>query len=235
MYINGLRTRTIYETPSDWKRAPGFGLSDDGLQSTFIERNATVSRLRVIGMARGTASTVVETKEPIYGAMPRPRRAGILYRQGEECWLVNLDGQQNRKLKLAPGRIGPALWSVDGKTVLYLNYPEEKTKLHQLREFTPDTNEDKPIANTSQFVSFTRNSDSSVFVGVSASKPSPHILLLLRVTRRELTLAEHHASDPNSVVVAFSPNSQRLFYQTDRQRKPAIFMMAIDRFVENTE
>ena len=116
--------------------------------------------------------------------------------------------------------------------MLYLSYPEDKTKLHQLREYTPDTNEDKLIASTSQFVNFTRNADSSVFVGVSASKASPHILLLLRVTRRELTVAEHHAADPSSVVVVFSPNSQRLFYQTDRQCKSAIFMMAVDRFVD---
>ena len=229
------RTRTIYEVPAGWKRVPGFGLSDDGLQSVIIERNNDVSRLRVIGMQRGVASTVLESKEPIRDAMPRPRRAGILYRQGDDCWLVNFDGQQNRKLKLAPGVLGPALWSVDGKTVLYLSYPEDKTKLRQLREYTPDTNEDKLIANTSQFVNFSRNADSSVFVGVSTSKASPHILLLLRVTRRELTIAEHHATDPSSVVVVFSPNSQRLFYQTDRQGKSAIFMMAVDRFVENTE
>lgn len=231
----GQRTRTIYEVPTGWKRAPGFGLSSDGLQSVISERNNDVSRLRVIGMSRGAVSTVLESKEPIRDAMPRPRRAGILYRQGDECWLVNFDGQQNRKLKLAPGGTGPALWSIDGKTVLYLSYPEDKTKLHQLREYTPDTNEDKLIANTSQFVNFTRNADSSVFVGVSASKASPHILLLLRMTRRELTVAEHHATDPSSVVVVFSPNSQRLFYQTDRQGKPAIFMMSVDRFVENTE
>jgi oligogalacturonide lyase len=232
---SGQRPRTIYEVPADWQREPGFGVSEDGLQSVIVERSGGVSRLRLISMARGGASTVLESKEPIRDAMPRPKRAGILYRQNDDCWLVNFDGQQSRKLKLAPGRIGPALWSIDGKTVLYLNYPEEKTKLHQLRECTPDTNEDKLIANTSQFVNFTRNADSSVFVGVSASKASPHILLLLRVTRRELTLAEHHASDPASVVVVFSPNSQRLFYQTDRQGKPAIFMMSIDRFVENTE
>ncbi len=229
------RTRTVYEVPAEWQRAPGFGLSDDGLQSVIVEKNADVSRLRLIGMARGAVSTVLESKEALHDPMPRPKRAGILYRQHNDCWLVNFDGQQNRRLKLASGRIGPALWSVDGKTVLYLNYPEDTTKLHQLREYTPDTNEDKLVANTSQFVSFTRNADSSVFVGVSASKASPHILLLLRMTRRELTVAEHHAADPTSVVVVFSPNSQRLFYQTDRQGKPAIFMMAIDRFVENTE
>ncbi len=237
LHVNGSnqRTRTVYEVPSGWKRAPGFGLSDDGLQSVVIERNNDVSRLRLIGMQRGAATTVLETKEAIRDAMPRPRRAGILYRQGDDCWLVNFDGQQNRKLKLAAGGAGPALWSIDGKTVLYLSYPDDKTKLHQLREYTPDTNEDKLIANTSQFVNFSRNVDSSVFIGVSASKASPHILLLLRVTRRELTVAEHHATDPSAVVVVFSPNSQRVFYHTDRQGKSAIFMMSVDRFVENTE
>ncbi|MEO8130413.1 MAG: hypothetical protein ABI822_25155 [Bryobacteraceae bacterium] len=229
------RTRTIYAVPGDWKRTAGFGLSDDGLQAILTEQKNDVSRLRIIGMQKGTASTVLESKEPIGDAMPRPRRAGILYRQGGDWWLVNFDGQQNRKLKFASGTAGPALWAIDGKTILYLLYPDDKTKLHQLREYTPDTNEDKLVANTSQFVNFTRNADSSVFIGVSASKASPHILLLLRVTRRELTVAEHHATDPSAVVVVFSPNSQRLFYHTDRQGKPAIFMMAVDRFVENTE
>jgi oligogalacturonide lyase len=233
--ISNQRMRTIYEVPSDWERASGFGLTEDGQQSVFVERQGQVSRIRLVGMARGAVSTVLESKDPISNVMPRPRRAGILYRQGEDYWLVNFDGQQNRKLKFASGRIGPALWSGDGKTVLYLSYPDDRTKLHQLRECTPDTNEDKLVANTSQFVNFTRNGDSSVFVGVSASKPSPHILLLLRVTRRELTLCEHRASDPSSTVVVFSPNSQRLFYQTDRQGKPAIYMLAVDRFVENTE
>ena len=235
--VNGSsqKTRTIYEVPTGWSRAPGFGLSDDGLQSVIVERNNEVSRLRVISMQRGVASTVLESKEPLQDAMPRPRRAGILYRQGGDCWLVNFDGAQNRKLKMAAGGLGPALWSIDGKTILYLSYPEDKTKLHQLREYTPDTNEDKLIANTSQFVNFTRNTDNSVFAGVSASKASPHILLLVRVARRELTVAEHHAVDPSSVIVVFSPDSQRLFYQTDRQGKSAIFMMPVDRFVENTE
>ena len=48
----------------------------------------------------------------------------MLYRQGDEAlWLVNTDGRQNRRLKLADGRVGPANWAPDGKTVLYLNFP----------------------------------------------------------------------------------------------------------------
>lgn len=234
--ISSQHVRTVYEVPSEWQRAAGFGLSEDGLQGIFVERRGDgVSRIRLASIMKGGASTAVESKEPIGSVMPRPRRAGILYRQGEDCWLVNFDGQQNRKLRFAAGRIGPALWSADGKTVLYLSYPEDKTKLNQLREYTPDTNEDKLVANTSQFVNFARNADGSVFAGVSASKASPYILLLLRITRRELTVCEHRASDPASVVVVFSPNSQSLFYQTDRQGKPAIYTMAVERFVEKTE
>jgi oligogalacturonide lyase len=233
--ISNQRTKTLYEVPAGWQRATGFGLTEDGQQSVFVERSGDVSRIRLVGMMKGVATTVLESKESISNAMPRPKRAGIIYRQGEDIWIVNFDGQQNRKLKIAPGRLGPFLWSADGRTLLYLSYPEDRTKLHQLRESTPDTNEDKLVANTSQFVNFARNGDSSVFAGVSASKASPHILLLLRVTHRELTVCEHHASDSADVRVVFSPNSQRLFYQTDREGKPAIYSIVVDRFVEKTE
>lgn len=233
--VNGVRHRTVYRIESGFTRTPGFGLTADGIYAVFSEERQGAARLRLLNMARGTAATVIEGRADMRAAMPRPRRAGILYRSEDTLWLVNHDGQQNRRLKTAAGAIGPALWSPDGKTVLYLLYPEAKNRLHELREHTPDTNEDKLIAATSQFVNFTRNSDASVFAGVSNSKASPHVLLLLRVTRRELTLCEHKASDPSKVTVLFSPNSQRLFYQTDRQGKPAIYTVLIERFVEKTE
>ena len=40
----------------------------------------------------------------------------MLYRRGaDELWLVNFDGAQNRKLRLAAGGLGSALWSADGQ------------------------------------------------------------------------------------------------------------------------
>ena len=108
--------------------------------------------------------------------------------------------------------------------------------LNSLRELTPDTNsEDKPIADTSQFVTFGRNADASVFVGASGSKASPHVLLLVRAVRRELTLAEHRASDPSMVAPVFAPNSRRIFFNSDRHGKPAIYSMQVDKLVEETE
>jgi oligogalacturonide lyase len=60
------------------------------------------------------------------------------------------------------------------------------------------------------------------------------LLLLLRVARRELTLCEHRSSDPMLVAPVFSPSSQRVFFQSDRHGKPAIYTMAVERFVEET-
>ncbi len=228
--------REIYEVPKGWDRGKGFGLAEDGLYASFAETDGSSWRLRLICVSKPAQTSIAESKEEISDPMPRPKRSGMLFRQHDALWLVNYDGADRRRLKLASaGTIGPALWAADGRTVLYLFYPDDHTKLHQLREHTPDSNDDKLIAPTSQFVSFAPNSDGSVFVGVSSNKASPHILLLLRVTRRELTMCEHHSADPASVRIAFSPNSQRLVFQTDREGKPTLYAIAVERFVEKTE
>jgi oligogalacturonide lyase len=168
--------------------------------------------------------------------MPRPHRAGVLYRKGDdELWLADAEGAGNRRLALAPGALGNALWSSDGRSVLYLNIPSDHKQLNNLREHVPETSEDRLISNTTQFVSFNRNGDSSVFVGASGGKASPYVLLLVRSVKRELTLCEHRASDPRLVMPIFSPNSQRVFFQSDRDGKMALYTLAVDRLVEETE
>lgn len=152
-----------------------------------------------MNMAKGTAETLSEGEEEIGELIPRPKRASVLYRRGGGLWLANYDGKQNYRLRVAEGGIGPALWSPEGRSVYYLSYPEDAHKLHALREFVPDSNEDLSVANTSQFVAIGRNADATVFVGASGSKASPYVLLLVRAVRRELTLCEHRASDPAMV------------------------------------
>jgi oligogalacturonide lyase len=167
--------------------------------------------------------------------MMRPMRAQILYRQGGEAvWLVNSDGTQNRKLKLAAGGVGTPNWSNDGRTVLYLNFPEDRTQLNNLREFTPDTGVDKMIGKTSQFAAFGANRDASVFVGASRNA-SPAVLLLLRAAHSERTLCEHKASKAEWVSPLFSPDSQRIYFQSDRHGKPAIYSMHVEKLVEKTD
>jgi len=234
--LRTLRQREVYSVPSGWRRCPGISLTGDGQYALFGEGRPPGSRLRAVHLRSGAANTVVQVPFELSHPMARPRRAQILYRQGEKAiWLTNSDGAQNRKLPVAEGRLGPVRWSPDGRTVLYLHFPEETTQLNTLRELTPDQNQDKLISKTSQFVHFGCNGNASVFVGASKNKASPTILLLLRVTHRELTLCEHAASNAADVAPVFSPNSQRIYFESDRHGKPAIYRMAVEKLVESTE
>ena len=113
--------------------------------------------------------------------------------------------------------------------------PDDPTQLNAIREQTPDANTDKMVAKTSQFAHFGFNRDTSVFVGASRNKASPTVLLLLRVTRREFSLCEHKASRPEMTAPIFAPDSQRIYFVSDRHGKPAIYAMHVEKLVEKTE
>lgn len=233
--LGNARTREVHRIEEGFDLGRGFSVSEDGLYGLLVEQKPGTYRLRLITLRTGSAQTLVESPEPISDPLPRPRRAAAVYHRGNELWLVNFDGGQNRKLRIAAGGLGPAVWSVDGRTLLYLNFPSDPKQLNNLRESTPDTNEDRLVATTSQFISFGGNADSSVLVGASGSKASPYVLLLVRAAKRELTLCEHRASDPRIVSPIFSPNSQRIFFQSDKDGKLAIYSMVVDKLVEATE
>jgi oligogalacturonide lyase len=234
--LANVRKKQIYEIPEGFEPGAGFSVSDDGLHAFLVEKRAGGFRLRVVTIASGAATTVVESAEPISDPRQRPKRDGVLFNHADgQLHVVNYDGGANQRLKLAGGGVGPALWNADGRTVAYLNYPDDRKRLNSIREFTPDSNEDRLVAPTTQFVHFGRNSDATVFVGASGSKASPYVLLLVRAVKRELTLCEHKASDARMVAPIFSPNSQRVFFQSDRHGKWAIYSMMVDRLVEETE
>jgi len=126
-----------------------------------IERTAVRYRLQLVHLANGASIMLVESDEEICDSILRPRRASVLYRRGGNLWLSNLDGRQNYRLRVSDGTTLQALWSPDGRSVIYLNRPADPHKLNNLREFSPDTNEDKPISDTTQFVRFGRNADAT--------------------------------------------------------------------------
>jgi len=232
--MNSLAERKLYEIPAGWERS-GMTVGPDGTHATFIERKGGASRLRMVSLGQGVARTVCESPFEMSDPIPRPMRAQILYRGDQALWLVNSDGAQNRQLKTAEGRLGPANWSRDGKTILYLHFPQDPTQLNAIREQTPDTNTDKLVGKTSQFAHFGFNRDSSVFVGASRNQASPTVLLLLRVTRREFSLCEHKASRPEMTAPFFAPDSQSIYFQSDRHGKPAIYSMRVEKLVEKTD
>lgn len=229
------RPRKLYDVADGWERCDGMTVGPDGTHATFAEKKGEASRIRMVTLTQGVARTVVEAPFVVSHPIPRPMRAQILYRCGSEAlWLVNQDGAQNRQLRLPTGGIGPANWAPDGRTLLYLNFPEDRKELNTIREHTPDGSTDKVVAKTSQFGHFGFNHDTSVFVGASRNVSSPALLLLLRVTRREMTLCEHK-SDSELVAPRFSPDSQRVYFQSNRHGKPAIYDMHVEKLVEKTE
>ena len=229
------RDREIYHWAEGYGGGSGLGLSLDGMHAATVETKSDHWRLRLVSV-RNPPVTLVESDEPISFPSIRPRRDSVAYRRGDSSlWLVNFDGSQNRRLALAAGGLGPVFWSPDGRSVLYLSIPADPAHAVAIREFFPDTNQDHWVTDTSKYATFAPNGDASVFAGASASKASPYLSLLVRRAHRELTIAEHRASDPRLVTTMFSPNSQRLFFQTDREGKMSIYMMNTERLVAETE
>jgi oligogalacturonide lyase len=48
-------------------------------------------------------------------------------------------------------------------------------------------------------------------------------------------MCEHKASNPEAVAPLFSPDSQRIYFQSDRHGKAAIYSMHVEKLVEKTE
>src|SRR5260370_8230303 len=159
-FVSNLKERQLYQAAEGWELCGGMSVGHDGTSATVVERRGDSSRLRMVTLVQGVERTVIEAPFLMSAPMPRPMRAQILYRQGGEAlWMVNADGTQNRKLKLAAGGIGTPHWSGDGKTILYLNFPEDRTQLNNLREFTPTTGVDKLTRQPNQFSSFATTRD----------------------------------------------------------------------------
>jgi oligogalacturonide lyase len=223
--------RELYRLPSGASFTE-LSLANDG--AVFLAERLG-DKSRIIATGRGPDHTIRESPGEIELVMTRPRRSQILYRSAKRISLMSFDGSASRDLHIAPGQTGEALWIPSGRTVIYLHIPDTARELITLRENTPDDNSDKLIAKTSQFASISPNLDASVFVGASRSKASSYVLLLVRAVRRELALCEHHASDPSMVSPMFSPDSQSVFFVSDRHGKPALYRVHVEKLVEQTE
>lgn len=229
---SNLKRRELYSASGDILAA---SVSEDGTHAAVVETADRRNRLTLIPIGNGEPRRLAETDEALGEPIHRLLRASILYRRGpESLFLANYDGVQNYKLRLAAENISTPQWSPDGRTIFYLSIASNPSQKNEIREFTPDTNEDKPVAPTTRFVQFRANADASVFAGASGSKASPHVLLLLRSVKRELTICEHRASDPRMVSPVFSPNSQRVFFVSDQHGKPAVYSVGVDRLIDET-
>ncbi len=227
--------QALYKLPAGIRFDGGVSVSEDGRMVAFAETDGRSWQLRLLDLKRRHAASVLEEFERIDAVQIRPRRRSLLYRKAGEWWLVGFNGKRPRRLELAPGLARCAMWSRTGASVLYLNIPEQPRRLNALREYFADTRQDRLIAETTQFVAFSANANTSVFVGASGARATPYVFLLLRVGGRELTLCEHRASRPERVQPVFSPDSRWVYYQSDAEGAECLYGVRVEGLVESTD
>jgi oligogalacturonide lyase len=210
--------------------------SADSTLAFWIEEREGKAEILRLRMPKGPADVAVEVDAGAAEVQPNPRRAMLFWRtKVGELWVAAHDGTLKRRVETPAGRVEQAWWNPAGSGLLYLLDPSEPSKLNAIREQDLDSRADKLIAQTSQFCRFAPNANATVFLGASSSKASPNVLLLLRLTRRELTLCEHRSGELEALNPRFSPDSQRILFQSDRNGQPALYTMKVDRLVEKTD
>ena len=228
------KPRELHRAADGWDLCGRLAVSADGRAALVTESRGDRSRL-VLAPLRGRANptTVAELDSSVRSAIFRPRSSDFVYLSGEGLHFVQRGGTGRRRLPLADGTVRDVLWSADGQTLFYLHSPPGERGIG-IRQFTIADNQDRFVSSTSQFVSFSRNRDSTVFIGVSGNKGSPYLLLLVRSVKRELAIAEHGSRSADDVVAFFAPDSQSVFYHSDMQGRFAVYSIGLERFVEKT-
>ncbi len=174
------------------------------------------------------------TEQAATWCLLRPGNGGCLFGREQdgqaEFWYVALGAPKSAPVLLVRGLVSDPVWSPDGTSVLFLS--RNPSGGSEICELSPETRQERKVASTSQFAAFSPNHDGSVFVGASSSKAQPAIILLLRSLGRELTLSEHRDSNQSAVSPVFSPDSRRIYFQSDQQGKSAIYSASVELLVE---
>lgn len=219
--LNGSKEKEIVSMPAGSSAGLRVAASDEG--AAMFVSGGDGARTRIYSVMGKQLSQVAEVAGSISNLTVRPRRMSVTYIAKGRLRMGDAE------LKSAAGEVLSAQWSADGAAVLYL---AKTAGLTELRELNPEEGTDALIAKTSQFGAFHRNGDATVFLGTSMSKAAPYLVLLLRAPVRELPLCEHRSSEARA---AFSPNSARMVFQSDRDGKMAVYAMAVDKLVEETD
>lgn len=229
------RSVEIWQSARPYDHSP-LCASEDGTTLWFTSPTDEGEALMKLRLGSRPQPLTVLQHAAILEPVPNPRRALVVWRStGDSLWLCEHDGANLRRLDTPTGRVLQAMWSPDGQSVLYLHDPSPAVGSVAIREQDVDSRADRLVANTSQYACFARNANATVFLGASRSKAGPYVLLLLRLTRRELALCERRSHDASASSLAFTPDSQRLLFQGDAEGKPVVYSMKLERLVEKTD
>ena len=168
---------------------------------------------------------------------PQPNGAGCLFGRGaadeQEFFYVTADGL-GKPVPIAKGHVREPFWDADGQSILFLRdvASNNGTVLAEIHGRALGGGDEYLVSPTSQFASFAPNSDATVFVGASRSKAQPNVVLMLRSPHREMTLCEHHSSHPSEVSPTFSSDNRRVYFESDREGRRAIYSVNVELLVD---
>ena len=202
-------------------------------------------RIRVVETLKGGSWIAAEEKAWLARPQLRPRRDQLMYchegpwdRVESRIWLVNLDGKQKQGLRPRQGEeeLGHEYWTADGRWIGYVHYPDHSGRKTTVRALNPDTREEQVLAPCTQFWHLMGNADNSAIVGGSRSKAGPNIYVVFPLTGHEVTICEHASSgkEEGEPRPAFSPDSQWIYFTSDREGVPAVYRAGVADLVEKT-
>jgi oligogalacturonide lyase len=230
----------------------------DGFEQQFEKRPRC--RLRVVESRTGKNWVAVETDNWLAHPQFRPGGSTILYCH-EGPWhkvdgrlrLVGLHGQDPRSLRPreAGEGLGHEFWGADEDQAYYVYYvffPDETGRGATVRRLEEAGGKEKVVSRCTSFGWMQGNHDSSVIVGASRSLAGPNIYLLFTHLQRELTVCEHASSSKPYPIAGsnlqdrsgawpepvFAPDSQWVYFTSDKEGKPAIYRQNVADLVEQT-
>ncbi len=168
----------------------------------------------------------------------QPKTGAILFsRSGENGNLQFWYAMAGSKPQMiASGEISNPIWSANGANLLFLRTIRSDNVAVEVRAISPGLGGgEQKVSATTQLAVFSANADGSVLVGASRSKAQPNIMLVLGSVAREITLCEHRTKQPSMAAPVFSPNSQRVYFQSDRDGKAALYSVNVERLIEETD
>lgn len=228
------KPRMAYRCPSGWQPDGQFVISDDGRLALLGETRNTECRIMQVDLRSGKSRALASAKGGALRAISLHPRYGAILQPADGPVKVLGGSTPLKAPQFVAGQVLDARFDERGGFLLYLVRTTTPQPRMQLQALDLKTGKSELLANTSQFSGFSMNKNGSVFVGASASKAQPFLLLLLRVTRREFALMEHRAKDPQRVRPFFSNDSETVYFQSDRLGKSCIFSVSVKGLIEKT-
>lgn len=233
-FLDGLE---LQEIAAAGKRSPkqiaddvsSFGMGQSRSELFVIQRGK-------LQQLDGNGTTIL-AEDAIGPCVVRPGGRGCLFvrqrSEGErELWYADV-AEPSKPSLVARGLVSDPFWSADAESVLFLRQvPFNNVLVSEVHQVRPGEGAERSISRTSQFAAFSPNGNDSVFVGASGSRAQPNVILLLSSLHRELTLCEHRSSRAVDVKPVFSPDSRRVYFQSDREGKSAIYSVNVESLVD---